>query len=189
MVESEDEGEEAEGEAEEDAGPSKKVSSPPPTKKAKRDKEEEVDDGEGFTPSFRSFSFLPASFCRDSTLLSHRRHAVLSSTCLPSFFSSTATPASNLPLLLTELAKDPEAVKVREWRHRLQKAFLSKNIPKEEVHNPLPSPPLLSSCPLSHRLPFFLRYRTCPASTPCSAQSSRTRRCPCPISSSPRSAR
>ncbi|GJE92844.1 hypothetical protein PsYK624_090020 [Phanerochaete sordida] len=30
------------------------------------------------------------------------------------------------------LAKDPEAVKVRDWRHKLQKAFLSKAVPKEE---------------------------------------------------------
>ncbi|EKM54777.1 uncharacterized protein PHACADRAFT_258859 [Phanerochaete carnosa HHB-10118-sp] len=30
------------------------------------------------------------------------------------------------------LAKDPEAVKVRDWRHKLQKAFLSKSAPKEE---------------------------------------------------------
>ncbi|KAF9456049.1 hypothetical protein BDZ94DRAFT_1276644 [Collybia nuda] len=32
----------------------------------------------------------------------------------------------------SKLADDPEAIKVREWRHRLQKAFLGKGIPKEE---------------------------------------------------------
>ena len=32
------------------------------------------------------------------------------------------------------MLKDPEAVKVRDWRHKLQKSFLSnKSIPKEEV--------------------------------------------------------
>lgn len=60
MVESEDDGagDEAEGDAEaeaeghaddDDAGPSKKTS-PPPAKKVKRDKEEEVDDGIVFSP-------------------------------------------------------------------------------------------------------------------------------------------
>ncbi|KAF4567085.1 PWWP domain-containing protein [Pleurotus pulmonarius] len=35
--------------------------------------------------------------------------------------------------LEADLAKDPEAVKVREWRHKLQKTFLSpKAMPKEE---------------------------------------------------------
>lgn len=43
MVESEDEGEAGEGEAEDARD---KKASPPPTKKAKRDKEEEIDDGE-----------------------------------------------------------------------------------------------------------------------------------------------
>lgn len=33
------------------------------------------------------------------------------------------------------LESDPEALKVREWRHKLQKTFLSSNkaLPKEEV--------------------------------------------------------
>ncbi|KAH9932487.1 uncharacterized protein B0H18DRAFT_26786 [Fomitopsis serialis] len=75
MIESEDEGG-AEAE-DEDAGPSKQVS-PPPTKKAKREKEGE--EGE------------------DSAL-----------------------------------ANDPEASKVREWRHKLQKAFLNtKVVAKDE---------------------------------------------------------
>lgn len=38
---------------------------------------------------------------------------------------------------------DPEALKVREWRHKLQKAFLNtKATPKEDVstlHEPPPS--------------------------------------------------
>ncbi|PFH53662.1 hypothetical protein AMATHDRAFT_900 [Amanita thiersii Skay4041] len=80
MVESEDEGDAAD--AEDDDGekvkPSKKVSSPPPTKKARRDKEgDEIDEA--------------------------------------------------------QLSKDPEAIKVREWRHKLQKSFLSnKGAPKDE---------------------------------------------------------
>ncbi|KAH7913286.1 hypothetical protein BJ138DRAFT_969298, partial [Hygrophoropsis aurantiaca] len=79
QVESEDEGDdgeqEAEAEDEEDVGPSTK-SAPPPSKKPKREKEDDVD------------------------------------------------PA---------LEKDPEAQKVREWRHRLQKALLgSKGLPAED---------------------------------------------------------
>ncbi|KAI0743661.1 hypothetical protein C8Q80DRAFT_1220598 [Daedaleopsis nitida] len=71
VVESEDEGG-AEGERES----KNKRASPPPNKKAKRDKEEDVD-----------------------------------------------------PALLN----DPEALKVRDWRHKLQKAFLNpKAVPKEE---------------------------------------------------------
>jgi len=69
MVESEDEGERGDN-----AGPSKK-SSPPPTKKAKRDKEEEAD---------------------------------------------------------AEMEGDPEAAKVKDWRHKLQRAFLGKVPPKPE---------------------------------------------------------
>ncbi|KAF8317047.1 hypothetical protein F5887DRAFT_1066632 [Amanita rubescens] len=74
MVESEDEGEGGEGEAEDARD---KKASPPPTKKAKRDKEEEIDDA--------------------------------------------------------KLSNDPEAVRVRDWRHKLQKSFLSaKGLPKDE---------------------------------------------------------
>ncbi|THH31413.1 hypothetical protein EUX98_g2782 [Antrodiella citrinella] len=78
LVESEDDGAaEAEAEDEEDAGPSKKTS-PPPAKKAKRDKDGEED--------------------ADSAL-----------------------------------SGDFEATKVRDWRHKLQKAFLnSKSLPKDE---------------------------------------------------------
>ncbi|KAL1945865.1 hypothetical protein VTO73DRAFT_1867 [Trametes versicolor] len=74
VVESEDEGGAEDGERE-GSGPSKR-SSPPPAKKAKRDKDEEAD---------------------------------------------------------SPLMNDPEALKVREWRHKLQKAFLNtKATPKED---------------------------------------------------------
>ncbi|KAI0633492.1 hypothetical protein C8Q77DRAFT_791919 [Trametes polyzona] len=74
MVESEDEGGAEDGERE-GSGPSKR-SSPPPAKKAKRDKDDEAD---------------------------------------------------------SPLMNDPEALKVRDWRHKLQKAFLNnKAAPKEE---------------------------------------------------------
>ncbi|TFK44037.1 hypothetical protein BDQ12DRAFT_672276 [Crucibulum laeve] len=79
VVESEDEGDAAEAEAEDEepiaGGPSKKAS-PPPTKKAKKEKEDEGDD--------------------------------------------------------SKFASDPEATKVRDWRHKLQKAFLSKPVHKVE---------------------------------------------------------
>ena len=35
--------------------------------------------------------------------------------------------------VLAELAGDPGAGKVRDWRHKLQRAFLSKSVPKDEV--------------------------------------------------------
>ncbi|KAH9859001.1 hypothetical protein C2E23DRAFT_717222 [Lenzites betulinus] len=74
VVESEDEGAAEDGERE-GSGPSKR-SSPPPAKKAKRDKDDDAD-----------------------------------------------SPLNN----------DPEAIKVREWRHKLQKAFLNnKALPKED---------------------------------------------------------
>jgi hypothetical protein len=116
MVESEDDGagDEAEGEAEVDgqadddnAGPSKKTS-PPPTKKVKRDKEEEVDDG--ISPPWYSFTSADSTF-----------------------------PA---------LSTDPEAGKVRDWRHKLQKAFLSKTVPT--VSSPLFICIGHDSCFLSH---------------------------------------
>lgn len=34
---------------------------------------------------------------------------------------------------IDHLAINSDAVKVKEWRHKLQRAFLSKSIPKEEV--------------------------------------------------------
>ncbi|KAF8814822.1 Tudor/PWWP/MBT [Phlegmacium glaucopus] len=72
MVESEDEGDNAEEEADDEgAGPSKKAS-PPPTKKAKREKDEGDD---------------------------------------------------------SKLSTDPQADQVRDWRHRLQKTFLSNKAP------------------------------------------------------------
>lgn len=33
---------------------------------------------------------------------------------------------------LDHLANDPEAKKVKDWRHKLQKAFLSKSLPSAE---------------------------------------------------------
>lgn len=36
------------------------------------------------------------------------------------------------------LSNDPEATKVRDWRHKLQKAFLGKQVPKEEVRRVTP---------------------------------------------------
>lgn len=39
------------------------------------------------------------------------------------------------PYLSAALADDPEAQKVREWRHKLQKAFLNKQLPKDEVRS------------------------------------------------------
>jgi hypothetical protein len=43
--------------------------------------------------------------------------------------------------------RDPEAVKVRDWRHKLQKTFLSnKGLPKQSVRA---SPPISRLCSLS----------------------------------------
>ena len=39
--------------------------------------------------------------------------------------------ASNI--LTDPLASDPHCVKVKDWRHKLQRAFLGKELPKEEV--------------------------------------------------------
>ncbi|KAF8883068.1 hypothetical protein CPB84DRAFT_1817097 [Gymnopilus junonius] len=72
MVESEDEGDAAEAEDEDDAGPSSKRASSPPTKKIKRDKDEDADEVK---------------------------------------------------------SDDPQSLKVRDWRHRLQKTFLSNKAP------------------------------------------------------------
>ena len=36
-------------------------------------------------------------------------------------------------IFLAELAGDPGAAKVRDWRHKLQRAFLSKAVPKDDV--------------------------------------------------------
>ena len=35
--------------------------------------------------------------------------------------------------LLDPLANDPVCVKVKDWRHKLQRAFLSKSLPTAEV--------------------------------------------------------
>ena len=45
-----------------------------------------------------------------------------------------ASPIFSMRRISTALAADPEAVKVREWRHRLQKTFLTDGKdPKPEV--------------------------------------------------------
>lgn len=105
MVESEDEGG-ADAE-DEDAGPSKKAS-PPPTKKVKRDN---TKDGEE-EPDCKS-------------ALQYFRSLVLVGRLAYDFALSC----------LALLNSDPEAIKVRDWRHKLQKAFLNTkaNPPKDEV--------------------------------------------------------
>lgn len=59
--------------------------------------------------------------------------------CLSNSRSRPSSPCA-APILripsdpVAPLNSDPEALKVREWRHKLQKAFLNqKVIPKEEV--------------------------------------------------------
>ena len=93
-VESEDDGDRGEN-----AGPSKKAS-PPPAKKAKRDKEE---DAEG-----------------ESQFISKNRRIVTNTCHITS---------------LDEAESDPDALKVKDWRHKLQRAFLGKTTPKEDVSN------------------------------------------------------
>ena len=104
MVESEDDGEHAQDDAD-DAGPSK--ASPPPTKKMKHDKDDEGDD------------------CKDPHLL---RYLLESLTCLFTF-------NRHQPSCYTaKLSGDPQSLRVRDWRHKLQKTFLShKTLPKAEV--------------------------------------------------------
>lgn len=48
-------------------------------------------------------------------------------------FSLPWYPFTNADLPLSALASDPEAAKVRDWRHKLQKAFLSKTVPTVSV--------------------------------------------------------
>jgi hypothetical protein len=45
-------------------------------------------------------------------------------------------------LCAANLESDPEALKVREWRHKLQKTFLSSNksLPKDDVRRFIVSP-------------------------------------------------
>jgi len=59
-------------------------------------------------------------------------------------------------IMTAQMLKDPEAVKVRDWRHKLQKTFLShKNLPKEEANDFMclrPSEPAIDR---------FLIFRKC----------------------------
>lgn len=49
-------------------------------------------------------------------------------------FSVSGAHTINYSCLTANIGVDPEAMKVRDWRHKLQKTFLSHNrIPKEEV--------------------------------------------------------
>ncbi|KAG6829570.1 hypothetical protein H0H92_004119 [Tricholoma furcatifolium] len=101
MVESEDERNGGDEDAEEDAegeeiSSGRKAASPPPAKKAK--KEEDAEDGEWalMSISFRVVDSSPAA----------------------------------------KLANDPDALKVRDWRHKLQKAFLSSKSTPDEAEMP-----------------------------------------------------
>jgi hypothetical protein len=123
QVESEDEdaeaeGEaeaEAEGEAEEDAGPSKKAS-PPPTKKVKRDKGTERMMVSFFVRHPCFWFRFPGSNHPPHPFAQSFRHRLLS-------FSVIAGPNADF------ISFQPEAAKVRDWRHKLQKALLSKTVP------------------------------------------------------------
>ena len=119
MVESEDEGDNAEEDAddEEGAGPSKKVS-PPAAKKAKRDKDE-GDDCE-----------LPLLFHYISSMA---LHVFLS---LPRILLLYVMGVNTNAFSSVKISTDPQADQVRDWRHRLQKVFLSnKTLPKPEVRS------------------------------------------------------
>lgn len=112
MVESEDEG----GADADDAGPSKQAS-PPPTKKAKREKDGE-DEVDGTFNRYHWRCFFPFPSPSLSIMTAIR--------ISDNFLSLCRTTAA--------LSGDPEAQKVRDWRHKLQKAFLNpKAVPKDEV--------------------------------------------------------
>ena len=124
MVESEDEGDNVDEDADDDegAGPSKKAS-PPPTKKAKRDKEE-GDDGELLSLFLRVFSIVLCGIL-NYLFLSFDRILFFNVMCTKILVFSSAKHAT-----------DPQADQVRDWRHRLQKVFLSnKALPKYEVRS------------------------------------------------------
>jgi hypothetical protein len=54
------------------------------------------------------------------------------------FFSSLLNVLNGLRLIPAKFSGDPQADQVREWRHRLQKVFLSnKTLPKSEVRSSL----------------------------------------------------
>ena len=129
LVESEDEGAEAEDDDEDDAGPSKKTS-PPPAKKAKRDKDDGGDYGVFFTAIFNLFLVLHSvmhrllwSFPLAPLVFVYSRG--IRTNCVHFYFSAKGS-------------NDPQSLKVRDWRHKLQKTFLSnKTLPKAEVYDPI----------------------------------------------------
>jgi hypothetical protein len=123
LVESEDEGAEAEDDDDDDAGPSKKTS-PPPAKKAKRDKED-ADYGVFF--SLGSVLFFDATWRTfwNTNLLFSLFFYIIRANCVLFYFSAKGS-------------NDPQSLKVRDWRHKLQKTFLSnKTLPKAEVCQPI----------------------------------------------------
>ena len=58
----------------------------------------------------------------------------LQGTTFLSFQTGPCQKLMSVPLFLAKGSEDNESIKVRDWRHRLQKTFLSnKALPKEEV--------------------------------------------------------
>jgi len=91
----------------------------------------------------------------------------ISAFCLPSLVILCLLSLFQLIVLTlpfpAKMQTDPEALKVREWRHRLQKAFLSsKTTPEETVRYLLSLPFLLLRCSLCARvlsiIGFLLRF-------------------------------
>ncbi|KAI0661409.1 hypothetical protein C8Q70DRAFT_712910 [Cubamyces menziesii] len=114
----------------------------PPKSKAMVESEDEgaaeEGDQEGSGPSKRSSPPPAKKAKRDKDEESGCKH---SSAMIYAFLEITTSFHSVAPMM-----HDPEALKVREWRHKLQKAFLNnKGTPKEEVR-PFPfSPHTISS--------------------------------------------
>lgn len=120
-IESEDDGgEDAEGE---DAPAESSKKSGPVSKRAKKDKG--GDDGDlGKCHSLAVFLLrLPSS----SRWSPYRRSSYHRISSRPSSPILKFKPSSG------HLANNPDAVKVKEWRHKLQRAFLSRTVPKAEV--------------------------------------------------------
>jgi hypothetical protein len=118
MVESEDKGAEMGGEGEAEA--ESKKASPPPGKKVKHDEDEEVDGG-GFC-FLQPFSISFLVFIGTVSALGCRPILWLFSFIV---FHFSVLQIQMLTLSLIALAHDPEAAKVRDWGHKLKKAFLS----------------------------------------------------------------
>ena len=101
--------------------------------------------------------------------------------CQKSLSSAIFAVVDKIFFHFAALAKDPEAQKVKDWRHKLQKAFLGKVIPKDEVC--IPFSIILSTDPLNSRLfstkfsdfRYFYGNRTCQASQNSSQQSRNTK--------------